>query len=98
MNSNLRFRWLPLWIVITLWLIAPRQKTVDETQRNLYLVLLDDIYSTLIAECIDPRTFQPRNWLVGQIYFAISAWIFEQKAALLQMDRLGVLLTGWLKE
>ncbi len=98
MNSTLRFRWLPLWVVVILWLLSPRRRTIDEQQRNLYLILLDDIYAALIADCIDPRTFKPRSWLVGQLYYAASAWILQQKTALLQLDRLGVLLTGWIKE
>lgn len=81
MKSLFAVFYLPLWLVVAVWLILRRKQALDEADMAMRAILLNDIYYSLPV---------PNGRVERIIVKMIIRYIDREKAALLEMSRLGI--------
>ncbi len=79
--------YLPLWMVVAVWVILRRKKALDENDLAMRAMLLNDIYYALPV---------PKGRFERMLIQKIIAYIEREKAAMLDLQRLGVRGIGML--
>lgn len=81
MKSLFAVFYLPLWMLVAVWIVLRRKSAFDEADMAMRAILLNDIYYALPV---------PKDRLERIIVTAIIRYIDREKAALLEMSRMGV--------
>lgn len=81
MKSLFAVFYLPLWMMVAVWIVLRRKQALDEADMAMRAILLNDIYYALPV---------PGDRLERMIVTAIIRYIDREKAAMLEMSRMGV--------
>ncbi|GAP11774.1 hypothetical protein BECAL_02967 [Bellilinea caldifistulae] len=81
MKSLFAVFYLPLWMLVAVWIVLRRKQAFDEADMAMRAIMLNDIYYALPV---------PKGRLERMIVTAIIRYIDREKVAMLKMSRMGV--------
>lgn len=89
MKSFFAVFYLPLWLIVAVWIVLRRKNAIDEADLAMRMMLLNDIYYSLPV---------PNTWAERMLVSAIIRYIDREKEAMLELSRIGIGGVGVLPE